>query len=274
MNNLKCLFLLLLVQSMICRAVPNDTLSAPLPAHAHNDYMHERPLFDALENGFRSIEADVFSMGDSLYVAHDRRDIQPGRTLRALYLEPLMKCFEEDRLTRYDQGNPLILLVDIKDNGESTYRHLDRILKDFQIILCQLSPEGYVEGKVMLIVSGNRPIETMGKQTERFAFVDGRMKDLAGTYSSELMPLISDRWTKYFSWKGKGEMPEKERAQLRSYVNQAHNQGQLIRFWATPDKPGEERDAIWRELIAAGVDLINTDDLSGLRSFFLAAGSR
>ena len=28
-------------------------------AHAHNDYEHTRPLFDALDHGFGSVEADV-----------------------------------------------------------------------------------------------------------------------------------------------------------------------------------------------------------------------
>ncbi|MCK4993343.1 MAG: hypothetical protein KAS29_22755, partial [Bacteroidales bacterium] len=75
------------------------------------------------------------------------------------------------------------------------------------------------------------------------------------------------RWTKYFSWKGKGDMPEKEKTQLRLYVQHAHDNGQLIRFWATPDTPGKEREAIWTELLEVGVDLINTDDLTGLRTF-------
>ena len=268
----KLLFLLLLFQAMVCGAVSNDTLSAPYPAHAHNDYMHERPLFDALDNGFRSIEADVFAIGDSLYVAHDRRDIMPGRTLRALYLEPLMQCLSEDRLAIYDSANPLILLVDIKDDGLTTYKILDHILSESREILCQAGPKGYVPGNVMVVVSGNRPIEYMMQQTKRFAFVDGRMENLTETYPPLLMPLISDRWTKYFTWRGKGDMPEEERAQLRLYVQQAHENGQLIRLWATPDSPGKERDAIWTELVDAGVDLINTDDLAGLRAFLLGRG--
>ena len=69
MHKSKLLFLLFLFQALVCEAVSNDTLSAPYLAHAHNDYMHERPLFDALDNGFRSIEADVFAIGDSLHVA-------------------------------------------------------------------------------------------------------------------------------------------------------------------------------------------------------------
>ena len=263
----KLLFLLLLFQALVCGAVSNDTLSAPYPAHAHNDYMHERPLFDALDNGFRSIEADVFAIGDSLYVAHNRRDIKPGRTLRALYLEPLMQCISEDRLALYDSANPLILLVDIKDDGLTTYKLLDHILSESQEMLCQVSPEGYVPGKVMIVVSGNRPIEYMMQQTQRLAFVDGRMENLTETYPPLLMPLISDRWTKYFTWRGKGDMPEEERVQLRLYVQLAHEKGQLIRLWATPDKPGLEREAIWNELVEAGVDLINTDDLAGLHEF-------
>ena len=60
-----------------------------LPAHSHNDYEHNRPLFDALDCKFKSIEADVYSVGDSLFVAHDSDKIKPGRTLCRLYLEPL-----------------------------------------------------------------------------------------------------------------------------------------------------------------------------------------
>ena len=71
----KLLLLLLLFRPIVCGAVSLDIDTLPYPAHAHNDYMHERPLFDALENGFRSIEADVFAQGDSLYVAHDMKDM-------------------------------------------------------------------------------------------------------------------------------------------------------------------------------------------------------
>lgn len=261
------LFLLLLSQAIVCGAVSQDTLTGLYPAHAHNDYMHDRPLFDALEHGFRSIEADVFSVGDSLYVAHNRKDIKPGRTLRELYLEPLREYFSGKEKTLYDSASPLLVLIDIKDDGLTSYRLLDRILNESREILCMVSPEGYVGRSVMVVVSGNRPIEYMMKQTQRLAFVDGRMNDLTGGYSPLLMPLISDRWNEYFSWMGRGDIPEKERAQLRSFVRQAHENGQLIRFWATPDKPGKEREAVWTELLDAGVDLVNTDDLAGLRTF-------
>src|SRR5438552_1521932 len=57
--------------------------------HAHNDYLHKRPLLDALENGFCSVEADIHLVGGKLLVAHERQATSPERTLEALYLDPL-----------------------------------------------------------------------------------------------------------------------------------------------------------------------------------------
>ena len=58
-------------------------------AHAHNDYEHPRPLLDALDHRFGSVEADIFLVGDQLLVAHDPADLDPTRTLESLYLDPL-----------------------------------------------------------------------------------------------------------------------------------------------------------------------------------------
>ncbi|CAM5694273.1 hypothetical protein SALBM311S_00169 [Streptomyces alboniger] len=59
-------------------------------AHAHNDYAeHPRPLLDALDHRFGSVEADIYLVGDQLLVAHDPVDLDPARTLESLYLDPL-----------------------------------------------------------------------------------------------------------------------------------------------------------------------------------------
>jgi len=60
-------------------------------------------------------------------------------------------------------------------------------------------------------------------------------------------------------------MPEAERMKLREHVAKAHRRGRLVRFWATQESP-----AVWRELLDAGVDLINTDKLAELQKFLLA----
>jgi hypothetical protein len=63
-------------------------------------------------------------------------------------------------------------------------------------------------------------------------------------------------------------MPSKERKKLRSIVETAHANGQRVRFWETPEQP-PQREAVWRELLAARVDYINTDHLDALETFLL-----
>jgi hypothetical protein len=55
------------------------------------------------------------------------------------------------------------------------------------------------------------------------------------------------------SWFDSGLLP------VRSFFTRA---AACVRFWGAPDKP-----PFWAVLRDAGVDLINTDDLSGLEKF-------
>ncbi|MEC4021166.1 hypothetical protein QMK28_34095, partial [Streptomyces sp. H27-D2] len=44
-------------------AQPKQRQRGPAPlrrAHAHNDFVHPRPLLDALSHGFASVEADIW----------------------------------------------------------------------------------------------------------------------------------------------------------------------------------------------------------------------
>jgi hypothetical protein len=246
-------------------------------AHAHNDYEHDRPLYDALAHGFNSVEADVFLVDDDLYVAHDRRDITPKRTLRRLYLEPLRERVKHNGGRVYpNPGAPgrFTLLIDIKTGAVETYETLDRILADYRDIFTSFGPDGRSDKAVLAIISGNRPREFMESQKLRYAGCDGRLTDLKSEYSADLVPMISDNWKKYFKWNGTGEMPAEEHDRLREIVQKAHEKGRLVRFWSTPDNPSPARVALWRELLSAGVDLINTDDLEGLRRFLLANRTR
>ena len=124
-------------------------------AHAHNDYEHARPLFDALERGFCSIEADVYLIEGKLLVAHDRKDVKPERTLASLYLEPLQQRVRQNGGRVFRDGPGLILLVDIKSEAEPTYAALHTELAKYSEMLTRFSGEGIRRGAVTVIGGGD-----------------------------------------------------------------------------------------------------------------------
>jgi hypothetical protein len=235
-------------------------------AHAHNDYEHQRPLFDALAQGFCSVEADVFLTGGQLLVGHTPKDLHPDRTLEKLYLTPLRERIQANGGRVYPGGPTVFLLVDVKTEAKATYVALDRVLAGYGDILSLTRKGKFEEKAVTVVVSGNRARELVAAQEVRYAGIDGRASDLDSTEPAHLMPWISDRWGLHFRWQGQGPMPAAERAKLQQFVRKAHQHSRLVRFWATP-----EREEAWKELRAAGVDLINTDKLAELRKFFLDA---
>lgn len=241
---------------------------APLPrAHAHNDYLHQRPLFDALDHGFVSVEADIFLHKGQLVVAHYFWQIKMENTLEKLYLEPLQKRIRGKNNKVYDDGTQLLLLIDIKNEAEATYRVLHKLLEKYSDLLTRFEGEEAKKGTILVVISGARPREYMRNQKVRYAAYDGRIEDLKGNASANFIPLISASWRDHFRWFGEGPMPADEKKKLLQIVETAHKQGRRVRFWATYDRPDSRRQTLWTELYSAGVDLLNTDDLAGLEKF-------
>ncbi|MDG4863748.1 phosphatidylinositol-specific phospholipase C/glycerophosphodiester phosphodiesterase family protein [Streptomyces sp. T-3] len=245
-------------------------------AHAHNDYLHPRPLLDALDHRFTSVEADIFLVDGKLLVAHEPGQLDPERTLQALYLDPLKARIKANHGSVH-QGSrkPLQLLIDLKAEGAATYLELHRQLAPYRRMFTTYAHGRVHRGPVTAVISGDRAARApMEAQTVRHAFYDGRLADLGGPAPASLIPLISDNWANNFTWRGAGPMPAAERDRLHTIVGTAHARGQRVRFWATPDLPGQERGAVWAELIAADVDHLNTDDLAALEGFLDAYDRR
>lgn len=240
-----------------------DEVAAPLlRAHAHNDYLHDRPLLDALDNGFCSVEADIFLVQGKLLVAHTRSELSTENSLERLYLEPLRQRVEQKGGRVYSGGPEFTLLIDIKSDGEATYRALDRMLQQYHDVFSRVENGHFHAKGVTAIVSGNRPHAVIAAEATRYVGIDGRLSDLESDQPADLMPLISDNWRNHFKWRGEGDLPDAERVKLLKIIQRAHSRNRRVRFWATPDKP-----AVWSALDKAGVDMINTDNLSGLSEF-------
>jgi hypothetical protein len=249
---------------VVCGAASERAIAqTPLPrAHAHNDYEHARPLRDALDQGFCSVEADIYLINGRLLVAHDLDKTRPDRTLEALYLDPLRADVGRHNGRVFPGGPPVTLLIDFKSEAESTYRVLREKLEAYRDMLTSYSNGSVRTNAVTIILSGNRPWKTVASETNRLVFLDGRLPDLDSNPDSALVPLVSDNWRSHFRWRGEGEFPAEEREKLARLVERAHQQGRRIRFWAAPDQP-----SVWRAHWEAGVDLINTDRLAELSVF-------
>ena len=196
--------------------------------------------------------------------------MNPDRTLESLYLEPLLDEVKKNGGSVYPgYEHEFILWIDIKSQGVETYQAIHKELRKYQKMLTRYTTAGVKPGAVTVYISGNRPRDVMENQKVRYAAYDGRMSDFDTDVSNEFIPIISDNWTKHFTWMGVGEMPNVEKEKLKHIVATSHENGQKVRFWATPDLPGPQREAIWTQLLNVGVDFINTDDLAGLQEFLL-----
>jgi glycerophosphoryl diester phosphodiesterase len=206
-----------------------------------------------------------------LLVAHDLAQSSSERTLQSLYLDPLFQRFLAHKGRIYDASGEFTLLIDIKSAEGPTYQALRALLVSYanrpngQGFLTR-TVRGVTEpGAVTTIVSGGVVAADVEAEWERYVGIDGRSTDLDSTRPASVMPLISERWGQLFTWDGRGAMPAAERAKLKAFVDAAHLKGRRVRFWATPERP-----AVWQELLGAGVDLINTDDLARLAAFLRA----
>ena len=195
--------------------------------HAHNDYLHSRPLLDALDQGFDSVEADVFLVKNELLVGHFFWETKPERTLESLYLVPLSKLHKEGKLKN------IWLMVDIKTNeAEPSAILLDQQLRRYPGLFSKVGEKDNAPVKVLL--SGNMPREWVCSGKSNLLRLDGREADLGKAEQAGIFPWVSEPWSKHFSWKGKGPISESEKICHGKCINKgtfffcAHTQADKI----------------------------------------------
>ncbi|HEY4322956.1 MAG TPA: phosphatidylinositol-specific phospholipase C/glycerophosphodiester phosphodiesterase family protein [Mucilaginibacter sp.] len=242
--------------------------SIPLPnAFAHNDYCHKRPLFDALENGYTNIEADIFLEDDELIVAHINPFLRETKTLENLYFKPLLERVINNEGQVYKGYNdPVILMIDIKTGANNTYRALEPLLEKYRSILSSYDHGQVHPRAITVVLSGHKPYNLIKKEDNRFAFIDEDLRKIyRDTSVTNVYKLASCKYSELLKWRGKDSIPDNQRRQLCAYVIMAHKYGEKVRLWASP-----ENKLVWKELLRCGVDLINTDRLSVLKDFLVA----
>ncbi len=220
-------------------------------AHAHNDYEHNIPFVQANALGFGSIEADVILLNDSLFVAHDPKDIVRKKLyFEKDYIEPLFKSVQNETGT----GSKLILLIDLKTEAIPTLNKVISIIEKY--------PALTQTAGVQFVITGNQPPPATFGQYPAYIFFDGNINDPEHIRQINRIGIFSDNFRKYSDWNGKGNIPGRQRDALTGVIQKAHSLHKKIRFWGCPDNINT-----WYAFMDLQVDYINTDHIEKLADF-------
>lgn len=231
--------------------------------HAHNDYEHPRPLLDALDAKFESVEADVWLDVADLGVSHDGAPFKGS--LKTLYLDPLAQRVAANGGSVHGDGKPFHLWLDLKQGSAGLQNQLATQLADYAF-LTRFDDAGEAQpGAVTVVLTG----DAAGKK----ALVDRPaprpyIRDSNDFSTSD--PPADGKWGYYavnyytfMQWDGAGTIPTTQRRQLQNLVNHVHATGRRLRLFSNPDTA-----AYWAAAKDAHADFVNTDKLAELAAAF------
>lgn len=260
-------FLLLAVVLSACPPVLPEVDAGPTvnPSlkHAHNDYEHPRPLLDALDAKFESVEADVWLDGSEIGVSHDGSPFKGS--LKALYLDPIAERLGANGGSVQGDGKTFYLWLDLKQGTPALLELIAGQLSGYSF-LTRFDDAGQTQpGAVTVVLTGDaagkkalverpapRPyIRDSNDFSPSDAPADGKWGYYAVNYYS------------FMQWDGAGAIPTTQRKQLENLINGAHATGRRIRIFSNPDTAG-----YWTAARDAHVDFVNTDKLSELAAAF------
>lgn len=241
----------LLVISTLMYAQSSDAQKplsyGPHSVFSHNDYVQPVPFYTAYLSQAGFVEADIFLEKRKLLVAHTKEEIVEDRTLEEMYLKPLRAMIRRNKGRVYaDSLRQLTLMIDLKSEGESTLAALVTLLGNYKDLTATPS--------LQLVISGNMPAPATWNKYPAFIKFDGRP---GVSYTPEQLvrvALVSDSFSRYSSWNGRGELDEASKARIVSVRDESHAQNRALRLWGSPDT-----NNAWATFMRLNVDIINTD---------------
>lgn len=217
--------------------------------HAHNDYVYNIPFIQAYGLGIGSIEADVILRNDTLYVAHDEKDIAiRPLDLETHYIRPLAAAQQEGK------ARPVTLLIDLKTEAVATLAKVVSVIEKY--------PSLTSNADVQFVITGNQPPAAAFSHYPSWLLFDGRLNNAAHFDHRDRIGMFSANFRDFTKWNGKGLIPADERRKIQEAVEWVHAAGKKIRFWASPDIINA-----WHVFMDMQIDYINTDRIEELTVF-------
>jgi alkaline phosphatase len=230
-----------------------------LNVHSHNDYMQKTPFFLAYNAHFGSIETDIWAVDGDLFVAHNRADITPARSMEILYIQPIVKLFRANGGKAWkDYPGTFQLLIDLKTNVEPTLSLLVEKLKKYPDVFDAVANKNAIH----IVITGNRPDPSDFNKYPPFIFFDGNISRKYDPRQLKRVPLFSENLANFATWNGKEAISDKEQKRLTQIIDSVHGLDRKIRFWNAPDT-----DAAWKTLMKLKVDYLNTDHIQELSDY-------
>ncbi|WP_289662128.1 alkaline phosphatase [Flavobacterium panacagri] len=222
--------------------------------HSHNDYESKLPFYGAYSNETGVIEADVFLVNNELFVAHTSKEIASYNTLKSMYLEPLSNKLKTLEGKAYPSNKPLILMIDIKSDADSTLKMIAQQLKMYPDIISNKN--------IKVVISGNRPLPSLWTTYPNFIYFDGRLNENYTADQLARVEMISEDLHEITVWNGKGALTQPDSEKIQATIKKVHDQNKKIRFWATQDNVNT-----YMTLMNLKVDFIGTDKVAELTQF-------
>jgi alkaline phosphatase len=251
-NKIKTLKFILLIAVGLASCNTSTKTYTPADAHSHNDYKNNIPFYRAYNAGFGSIEADVFAVNGQLMVAHKEEEITPARSLKLMYIDPLVEKLKKDTARK------LRLLIEIKKDYTIT---LPLVISELKPLSQYFDYSGH-PGRLSIVMTGKVPPgEVMLTYPAWMSFDVDHMSGFTPQQFTKI-GLISVPFDKYSKWNGAGELANEDADRITGLIDSAHALGKKIRFFAIPDT-----STCWKKLIKLRADVIGTDHINELADF-------
>lgn len=236
-----------------------------LPAYAHNDYANPRPLYEALELGFRGVEADVLLRGGELRVGHDAGQSRSGRSLEALYLAPLRRIARQ--CGRVAGQIPFLLNIELKERSNEGFDSLVAMIARY-VDLVEPAGVGDTPPVEIVLVGWHPPPGEIPSDRSRLFRIQQRVTsgNPAEDTRSAAVRLVSLDYGKTIGWSGGGPVPTSAATWLaRVGAAKQAGPGRIARAYNVPLD-----SAVYRLLLDGGIDLLGSKRLGASRALLLA----
>ncbi|KAL8902494.1 MAG: hypothetical protein Q9207_004651 [Kuettlingeria erythrocarpa] len=207
----------------------------PIPCHSHNDYQQQVPLYDALNAGCMSLEADIWLQDNDLVIGHEQDTPDPLRTLQSLYLDPLVSSFG-------DRNPSLDLAAASTDHPEGILKATSPL--DALNLLTRFNGIRMVQGPITVVVSGTTEFfKTIVTTTDRTVFFDAPLDHLWDDNAPSNTKGYNQNnsfyaCTSFARSIGQpsliGGLSNEQVNAMKAQIEEAHQRGLKVWYWDTP----------------------------------------